>query len=242
MSNRPEPNVAPAEGTTQAAVQASETIVDGKTLRPSIQLTDLPELIFSEREPNSAEDMETGSSLAGDFDASGLLVPSFSHRSRGRRETAVAAGIGSAGRFTPFIYQDQNMPTTCDRRRSWPEQEIRAEANTWQSIVDALPDPLLVLDAAEVVRGCNRAAAAFFRRSDEQVVGLPCHDVFRDSFGSEGTALFATIKSARLPTLEFPLAGRWFRFTVQAIANGPQKDGWVWTIADITAQRALQEG
>jgi signal transduction histidine kinase len=229
------PRATLSECPCHAADQASETIPDGKTLGPSVKLSDAPDPIFSECDAVAPP-------FNGNLDASQLFAPQLSGRSRRHWESAVAADIDPSGRHSPDTLSEQNMPGIRDRHPLWPEQVIRSEADSWQAIFDALPDALLLLDADEVVTGCNRAATAFFRRCENRMIGLPCRVVFQDSFGDEGGALFATIKNAQSASVKFSLAERWFRLTIKEIIKDGKKATRVWTISDITALRTMEEG
>jgi two-component system cell cycle sensor histidine kinase/response regulator CckA len=241
MVNAPEASATNAERTTPETVRLSETLVCGKNPRQIIKLTDL-DSISGNHSLIAAEVRNPGPAREGPFDAPGLLPPPIPDQRREPQEMPVAADTECAGRPSPIHGAERKLPTTFESQWSaWSELEVRSAGESWQSIVNAFPDAVLVLDAEEVVLGCNRAAAGFFGHSAEHVVGQPCRELFRSAFGPEGEARFGTIKSARLPTLEFPLAGRWFRCTVQAIAQGQHRDGWVWTIADITAHRLMKE-
>jgi two-component system, cell cycle sensor histidine kinase and response regulator CckA len=84
MLNRCESIVAPAERTSQAAVQDSELASNRGSLCPSAEIADLPDLLFSDSVWTSADStaqraMKAGWRRAQQLEVAGLLAAGFAH-------------------------------------------------------------------------------------------------------------------------------------------------------------------
>ncbi len=171
-----------------------------------------------------------GQPLPGDFDAPGQLVLAYLSTScRGRREKAVATGT-RFHRTVQLIHLSGREPGHDVARQAagcrGPEQGFGQKQTHGRPFSMPFPTPCSSSDVEGLWWVATRAALAFFRRCQEQVAGLLCHDLFRDSFGREGATLLATIMSGIDPLLLEPGRAVVRHLMVQALRMGNRRDGW----------------
>jgi PAS domain-containing protein len=64
--------------------------------------------------------------------------------------------------------------------RQWMEKRIEAAAQQWRTTIDAILDPICLLDREGVIQRCNLAMADFIGRPILEVVGRTCHELLDD--------------------------------------------------------------
>jgi PAS domain S-box-containing protein/putative nucleotidyltransferase with HDIG domain len=128
------------------------------------------------------------------------------------RGVAVIDGSGGVRMLEGFI-QDITDQHEADERLS-------AAATEWRQTFDAMPDSVAVLDAAGIVRRCNRSTAGLAGRAVDDVIGSHCYEAFH------GTHDFAADcphrrarESGKAETSVLRQDGRWLRVAFQPVVD-----------------------
>jgi PAS domain S-box-containing protein len=129
-----------------------------------------------------------------------------------------------------------------ERKRN--EVAMEAASRQWQTTFDSVNSAVILLGVDRKIIRCNKAAAALFGKSPEQVVGSSCCELMHGPGGiSDDCPVGRLAVSRRRETLETAVGDRWFEFVADPIL-GPDGAlcGAVHTITDITERkRAAQE-
>ena len=113
------------------------------------------------------------------------------------------------------------------------------------STYDAIPEPTIVVDPHGIIRQANRAAARKLQRSQEEVVGRHCHDLYHSrEYSPDECVICQHIHSSQsLTNYEQFLedAGEWREFSLTPFRSYLELAGMVHVSADITARKRAEE-
>ena len=123
------------------------------------------------------------------------------------------------------------------------EEAARAAAQQWRITFDAISDPVCLLDAAGLVRRCNRAVCALLGRPFSEVIGKPYALLMREAFGlEEAPPLGFGAGEPGRQTNEIRLGDRWFTVTADPIRDeAGAAAGGVSILTDVTRRKALED-
>jgi PAS domain S-box-containing protein len=109
--------------------------------------------------------------------------------------------------------------------------------NPWQSIFDAIREPLCMVDSESRLLRCNRGMEALTGCAAEELTGKPIDEILRPL--GAGDAFFNDIlrRSHEPRAMELPLGDKWFRVSI-----GPGPDGSnALVLTDLTERKQLEE-
>ena len=150
---------------------------------------------------------------------------------------------GADGYLTKPVEPDEVVATVHALLRiRRAEEAAREAARHWQATFDAISDVICLLDRGGYILRCNQAAAELFRRSGSALVGRLYRELLWETFGPASAALLAEAPTRRDDAVEVLLAGRWYRMTIDAVANESNEPaGSVYLLADVTPRKMLEE-
>jgi PAS domain S-box-containing protein/putative nucleotidyltransferase with HDIG domain len=126
------------------------------------------------------------------------------------RGVAVSNGSGGVRMLEGFI-QD-----VTDRHEA--DERLAAAATEWRQTFDAMPDSVAVLDAAGIVRRCNRSAAELAGRAFEGIVGGHCYEEFHHAAGFVEDCPHQRARvTGKAESCVLRQDGRWLRVTFQPV-------------------------
>ena len=126
--------------------------------------------------------------------------------------------------------------------RKQAEEKLATAASEWRQTFDAMSDAVALLDAEGRVLRCNTATAQLTNRTFEEIIGLPCHNVFHGSEAwHEACPLLAARQSHASESAVFEQDGRWLRVSFQPLfARQGSFRGGVHVVSDVTALKAAE--
>ncbi len=120
-------------------------------------------------------------------------------------------------------------------RMKWAEEASRASVEQWRVTFEAISDGVALLDGDGVIVRCNEAFRRLLGDSGADVVGRPAYTLW------VGEPFAHMRRSRRRKTVERDHAGRWCRITAEPVLDGGRLVGAVYTVADITERREIEE-
>ena len=127
-----------------------------------------------------------------------------------------------------------------DRKQA--EERLATAASEWRQTFDAMSDAVALLDAEGRVLRCNTATARLTNRKFEEIIGLPCHNLFHGSEAwHEACPLLAARQSHASESAVFAQHGRWLRVSFQPLfARAGSFRGGVHVVSDVTALKEAE--
>ena len=120
---------------------------------------------------------------------------------------------------------------------------MRSAAREWQVTFDGVADAVFVLDTQQRVLRCNKAAAALFQKSIDEIVGRHCWEIVHGTGEPiPGCPVTRMQRSRQRESMELAMGGRWYYVVVDPLidANGTLR-GAVHAVSDITARKQAEE-
>jgi len=114
----------------------------------------------------------------------------------------------------------------------------------WQSTFDAITDPVTILDKDLEVVIANKAAHKLLARSESEIVGKKCHELF---FGGSAVCESCPAKDIektgeqRRYEIDHPYLGKTLLVTCAPIQDGKDFLGYVHTARDVTEEKKLKK-
>ena len=117
------------------------------------------------------------------------------------------------------------------------ELRARSSALQWEATFRAISDGVVLVDAAGVVRQCNRAMADLLGAdSPERLRGARLEPLLWERFGP------IALPSPAARAVEVQAGGRWYRVSADRWGDAATLDGGaVYTVAEITDRKQLEE-
>jgi PAS domain S-box-containing protein len=120
------------------------------------------------------------------------------------------------------------------------EEKAKAEARHWQATFDAIRDGVCLLDREGTVLRCNQALARLIGRPTTAVVGLN-YQALTPGSRTADLPFDAMCANRHRAVAELTVAGRHLHATADPLLEGEEVTGAVYSLADVTEQRHLEE-
>lgn len=124
-------------------------------------------------------------------------------------------------------------------------KQVEKAAAKWQNTIDLIQDPIMILDSELRIVKLNAAAASFFNRPPEEILGLPCYVLMHDTDKPiKGCPYKKMLSSKKHEEVEIYDEKRnfWFLASVYPLLDATGRIiGGLHTLKDITEQKTLRK-
>jgi len=167
---------------------------------------------------------------------SGPETPS-SIRARGLEAGADAHIVRTASR-REFVARIEAL-----YRRKCEEDTLRLSLQEWRTSLDAIKDPMYVVDLKYRIVRCNLALAKFLGVPPSKIVGRRCYELVHGTRKPIADCLCKrAIKSHLRETLTVPMRDGWVQFCVDPILDEDNEvTGTVHLLLDVTERKRLED-
>jgi signal transduction histidine kinase/DNA-binding response OmpR family regulator len=128
-------------------------------------------------------------------------------------------------------------------RRKRREEALRASVREWKDTLDAISDPVYLVDLEHGIRACNLAMAKFLRKPPSEIVGRNCYELVHGTSRPIPACLNQRVQETRRrETLDVPMGDGWLHVAVDPLLD--EKDNLIGTVhilSDASESRQTQE-
>lgn len=123
------------------------------------------------------------------------------------------------------------------------EQALRNMALEWQSTFDSVSDAIWLLDTEQRILRSNKAAAALFGKSIEDMLGRHCWEIVHGtSQPIPECPVVRMRRSRKRESMELPVKGRWYQVVADPLINLDGKcRGAIHIVSDITDRKRTED-
>jgi len=123
------------------------------------------------------------------------------------------------------------------------EDDLRHAQQQWETVFQAIDDPLFVTDLEHRITHCNLAMAKFLGEAPSRVEGRYCYELVHGTAEPIARCLLnRVLETQSRETLVVETGDYWLRFTVDPLLDAEDNViGGVHTLVDVTEQHRLEE-
>ncbi len=224
---------------------AGMRVVEAATGREALELMrTAPDLVVLDIKLPDMTGYEVARAIKGDHQTSWIPVMHLSASFTANADRAYGLEAGADAYLTHPIDPDVFLATTRALLRvGRAEVKLRQAASEWSKTFDAISEAIFLVDADDVVRRCNRAAAELVDLSPRDVVNRSLGSLLEPTLGGPGAASFRdAVMNAPVRGTEVQAGERWFAVTTDLVPGLTGADGRVvCVVSDIGSRKAGEQ-